>query len=197
MAAGATGGVAVLVVLLVVIVRAGGGNAAPPPSPTPGLLAPVSASATGSPIDAIQCETAEANTFHVHAHLAVYVRGAIRRIPQGIGIAPPRTETPTDAGPYVTEGTCFYWLHTHTDDGIVHVEAPAQQAFTLGEFFDIWGQQLTDSQVAQASGAVMAYVDGQRYTGAVRDIPLGAHTVIQLDVGTDVAPKPFQFPAGY
>src|SRR5439155_14722637 len=126
-----------------------------------------------------------------------YVKGVIRRIPEGIGIAPPRKATATNAGPYVTEGKCFYWLHTHTDDGIVHVEAPAQQTFTLGAVFDIWGQQLTDSSVGPASGAVTAYVDGRRYSGALRDIPLHAHSVIQLDVGKDVAPKSFRFPVGY
>jgi len=59
-----------------------------------------------------------------------------------------------------------------------------------------WGQPLTDSQVGPAGGTVIAYVDGQRSSGAIRDIPLGAHALIQLDVGKDVAPKSFRFPVG-
>ncbi len=37
-------------------------------------------------------------------------------------------------------GGCFYWLHTHTEDGIIHIESPVQRTFTLGHFFAIWGR---------------------------------------------------------
>jgi hypothetical protein len=41
-----------------------------------------------------------------------------------------------------------------------------------------------------------ATVDGNRFGGDPRAIVLGAHTVTQLDVGADVKPLPFSFPAG-
>jgi hypothetical protein len=44
---------------------------------------------------------------------------------------------------------------------------------------------------------VTAYVDGRRFTGDPRSIPLRAHAVIQLDVGSLVVPpQPYRFPAG-
>jgi hypothetical protein len=185
--------------LTLVFVTRGSSSTSPPPapSPTPHVLAPVSAALAGTAIDGIQCETAERTVYHIHVHLAIYVNGAARQVPEGVGIAPPRQETPTDAGPYVTGGRCFYWLHTHTEDGIIHVESPSTQTFTLGQFFDVWGQPLGVTEVGPATGSVTAYVGGQPYTGAVRDIPLTPHAVIQLDVGTQVAPKAFQFPVGY
>jgi hypothetical protein len=198
LAGGGAGIVVALVVTLVLVTRGSGSTVTPGlPTPTPHFLAPLSAAAMGTAIDGIQCETAERTVYHIHAHLSVYVDGAVRQIPEGVGIAPPRQETPSDAGPYVTGGKCFYWLHTHTDDGLIHIESPSPQTFTLGQFFDLWGQPLGAGEVAMAAGSVTAYVDGQLYTGDPRAIPLTAHTVIQLDVGTPITPKTFQFPAGY
>ena len=148
-------------------------------------------------VDGIKCELAEKVVFHIHAHLAIFVDGAARGIPEGVGIAPPRQEVSTSAGQYVTGGMCFYWLHTHTADGILHIESPAVQTFTLGQFFDIWGQTLSDSQVGPASGTVTAYVNGKEYQGLPTAIPLTDHAVIQLDVGTKVSPKAYTFAPGY
>jgi hypothetical protein len=50
--------------------------------------------------------------------------------------------------------------------------------------------------VATATGPVTAFVNGRPFTGDPRTIPLGAHAVIQLDVGTEVAPAPYTFPQG-
>ena len=144
----------------------------------------------------MQCTTHEQLLFHIHAHLAVYVNGSARTIPEGIGIMRPRSEEPSAEGPDVFSGSCFYTLHTHTDDGIIHIELPVQRTYTLGNFFDVWGIGLNGNQVGPASGAVIAYVNGQRYSGNVRSIPLNLHNLIQLDVDGDVAPQPFTFPAG-
>ncbi len=55
-------------------------------------------------------------------------------------------------------GTCFYWLHVHTTDGIVHIESPSKtQGFTLGQFFDIWGVPLSSTQVGPATGKVTVF----------------------------------------
>ncbi len=116
-------------------------------------------------------------------------------LPEGIGIPNPQTQ-PSTEGPFVVSGSCFYWLHSHAADGVIHVEAPVQRTFTLGDWFDLWGQPLTSAQVAADSGTVIAYVNGRRHDGDPRSIPLESHAVIQLDVGTDVAPQPYAFPAG-
>jgi hypothetical protein len=177
----------------------GGGAAASPSASTsaqPPPLASADSAATGQTVDGIQCQANEQVVYHIHAHLAVYVNGAARTIPEGIGIPPPRQVEQTADGPFVVGGTCYYWLHSHTADGIVHIESPTQRIYTLGNWFDIWRQPLSNTQVGPATGAVIAYVNGERYTGDVRSIPLNVHSVIQLDVGTDVAPTPFTFPAG-
>ena len=189
--------IGVVVVLLVVLQ----GKPTPPspgPSatPAPAALAPVPASVTGQPIDGIQCQSMEQVAYHIHAHLAIYVDGGQRTIPEGVGIPAPRQETSSAEGPFVSAGTCYYWLHAHTDDGIIHIESPTQALYTLGDWFDIWAQPLSSSQVGPATGTVIAYVNGQRYTGDLRSLQLTAHELIQLDVGQDVPPQPFTFPAG-
>jgi hypothetical protein len=198
--------VAVVVVLVAVAAtRGGGGSAAgasssPSPSSSsaapPPPLASADTAATGQTVDGIQCQSNEQVVYHIHAHLAVYVNGAARTIPEGIGIPPPRQVEQSSEGPFVVAGKCYYWLHSHTPDGIIHIESPTQQIYTLGNWFDIWQQPLSATQVGPANGTVIAYVNGRRYTGDVRAIPLNVHALIQLDVGQDVAPKPFTFPAG-
>jgi hypothetical protein len=112
------------------------------------------------------------------------VRGKQRQIPFGIGIGPPLRGVNTALGPFVTEGVCFAWLHTHAGDGIIHMEAPKRTTFTLGEFFDIWGEKLSTMQVGPAHGQVTTLVDGKVVRGDPRAIVLRAHELIQLDVGT-------------
>ena len=151
-----------------------------------------SSGGTGQTIDGIQCQTSEQALFHIHAHLAIFNHGQEKQVPLGIGIPNSQVEQ-TQQGPFVVSGSCFYWLHTHATDGVIHIEAPAQQTFTLGNFFDIWGQPLNTTRVASYSGNVTAYVDGTRFAGDPRSIPLSAHTVIQLNVGTDVPFRPYTF----
>lgn len=165
---------------------------APPVAPAPSGKA-----ADGATVDGIRCQANEQVLFHVHAHLAVYVDGSPRQVPYGIGIAPPRQVQQTQAGPFVVGGTCFYWLHTHAADGVIHIESPVKRSFTLGQFFDIWRQPLSSSQVGPAHGTVTAYVGGKVFQGDPRSIPLTAHAVIQLDVGKPlVPPRPVTFPPG-
>jgi hypothetical protein len=103
----------------------------------------------------------------------------------------------TSSGPFVSTGTCFYWLHTHAADGIIHIESPVQRTYTLGNFFDIWGQKLGPNRVGPASGHVTAFYDGKLYVGNPRHMPLEAHAQIQLDIGRPlVAPVSIRFPSG-
>jgi hypothetical protein len=122
-----------------------------PQAPTlarPRLLAPFER------IDGIACQAGEQVLFHIHAHLTIFVRGAARQVPAGIGIAPPRQVAATPQGAFVTAGSCFMWLHTHAADGIIHTESPVESTYTLGELFDIWGQPLDRTRVGPARGRV-------------------------------------------
>jgi len=150
-------------------------------------LAPASTAATGQTVDGIQCNAGEQVVYHIHSHLAVYVNGTARQIPLGVGIVQPLvSQTPN--GPFASATHCYYWLHTHATDGIIHIESPVQHTYTLGNFFDIWRQPLSVRQVGPATGTVTAFVNGTKYSGDPRAIPLGSHTDIQLDVGGPIVP---------
>jgi hypothetical protein len=153
------------------------GRLQPPPQPTAlgpegvplpagPALAGTGSMAGGETVGAIQCQAGEQALLHIHAHLAIFVDGAPRQVPQSVGIP----------------GSCLYWLHTHAPDGIIHVESPVQRTFTLGDFFDIWGQPLGPDRVGPATGPVTAIYNGRLYDGSPRDIPLNAHAQIQLDI---------------
>jgi hypothetical protein len=159
------------------------------------LLATVGDGPSGDAVDGVDCNAGEQLAYHIHAHLAVFVNGEPKSIPYGIGIKNPIPEQ-TSAGPFVSEGDCFYWLHVHDLSGVIHIESPTERTYTLGQFFDLWGQPLSATQVGPAMGQVTAFVKGTPYQGDPRSIPLTAHQVIQLDVGTVVLPQPYQFPSG-
>jgi hypothetical protein len=166
------------------------------PIPNVPQLAEPSAASSARSVDGIRCLGNEQLRFHIHAHVTAYVDGRARQLPGGTGIINPQISA-TPAGPYVGAGSCFYWLHTHAADGIVHIESPLVRVYTLGDFFDIWGQPLSSHQVGSARGAVTALYNGRAYTGNPRDIPLTAHAQIQLDVGRPlVAPVTITFPSG-
>jgi hypothetical protein len=187
---------AVVVAGLAAVVGGCGGGHHARTSSAPQPLASIDGEATGQLVDGIKCEESEQVLFHIHAHLAAYVDGARRVIPEGIGIAPPRQVAQTPQGPFVAGGRCFYWLHGHTADGIVHIESPVARTYTLGNYFDIWRQPLARDRVGPALGPVTAYLNGRLYAGDPRSIPLTAHALVQLDVGAKVAPAPFTFPQG-
>ena len=165
------------------------------PVPAAPALASTATAATGQPVDGISCESTEQTLFHIHAHLTVFVNGSARQIPAAIGIPGAQAEQ-TPEGPFIASGTCFYWLHTHAADGVIHIESPVQRTYTLGNFFDIWGQPLGPDQVGPEAGHVVALYNGQVYLGNPRDIPLTAHAQIQLMVGSPlIAPQQISWPS--
>ena len=180
-------------------------KSAPSPGPLGAEAVPVSAAATlagtaasaaGQAVDGISCQAGEQTVFHIHAHLTLFVNGSARQVPAGVGI-PGATGQSTPQGQFISSGKCFYWLHTHAADGIIHIESPVHRTYTLGNFFDEWGQPLGTDRVGPASGHVVALYNGQVYQGNPRDIPLNAHAQIQLEVGTPlIAPEQITFPSG-
>lgn len=119
---------------------------------------------------------------HTHQHLAIRNHGRPVAVPDDVG------------RPLI--GQCFYWIHTHTPDGIIHIEAPNFRSFTLGNFFDVWGQPLSRTNVAGAKlkpgERVMVWVGGKPYAGDPRRIELVEHLDVTIDVGPPYAkPKPF------
>jgi hypothetical protein len=136
----------------------------------------------GQPVNGISCDAQEGQRIHIHQHLAIIDRGREVTVPQYIGIP--------------QGGRCIYWLHTHTPDGIIHVEAPSDRSFTLGDFFAVWGQPLDRTRAASAlatkGASLRAWVNGARYTGDPAKIPLTAHADIVIQVGPPFV-KPVAF----
>src|SRR5579863_6459747 len=88
------------------------------------------------PVNGIRCEHKEGRAFHWHSHVSLFVNGEQIAIPQNIGIV----GDPSNV--------CFYWLHTHDETGIVHVETPQGHVFHLADLFAIWGEPLSSNNVA-------------------------------------------------
>jgi len=151
------------------------------------VLAPASSTASGTTVDGIQCAPVEQLAYHIHTHLQVYVDGQPRQLPPAIGLIGLVSEQ-TPNGPFYGAQKCYYWLHTHAGDGIIHIESPSAKIYTLGQFFDEWRQPLSARQVGPDNGPVTSFVNGSRWSASPRAIPLRAHAVIQLDVGTPLVP---------
>ena len=183
------------------------GTLKPPPSPGPNsfekvpipagtALAGTSSAASGTTVDGIRCQTNEQLIFHIHSHLTIFVNGAPRQVPAGVGIPGSHPQT-TSQGPVAAGGTCLYWLHTHAPDGIIHVESPIHRVYRLGNFFNEWGQPLGPSVLGPYKGHVVAIYNGKLYKGNPRDIPLNPHAQIQLEVGKPlIAPVTITWPSG-
>ena len=89
-------------------------------------------------------------------------------------------ETAAQAGELAHVGARV--LRSRADRNPDLVESPVKRTFTLGNFFDIWGQPLSSNQVLQYSDGkpLRVFVNGKPYTGDPRAIELQAHTLIAL-----------------
>jgi hypothetical protein len=140
-----------------------------------------------APVDGIKCAPSEQLVYHIHAHLTAFDNGTALSLPGGIGI-PGSKVVQTTEGPVATGGKCIYWLHTHAPDGVIHIESPTRRIYTLGNFFGIWRQPLSRTQVGDAKGAVSVYVNGKPWTKNPRAIPLVPHASIQISIGQPIVP---------
>ncbi len=124
-------------------------------------------------IDGIACQTGGPVALHIHQHLALYDGGMPILVPPNIG-----------AGTTAINAPCLYGLHTHRTDGLISVESARRRSYTLGQFFDVWGQPLSRTRIASVqAGAhqeVRAYVDGRIYRSDPRRIRLAEHERITL-----------------
>jgi hypothetical protein len=136
--------------------------------------------------------SAEGTAMHIHQHLDLFIDGVVASVPAGIGI---------------NEGANFISpIHVHDTTGIIHVESPKIETFTLGQFFDIWGVKFTQSCIgaycADATHSLKIYVNGQPYTADPRTLALESHQEIAIVYGTPAespatTPSSYVFPAGY
>jgi hypothetical protein len=136
----------------------------------------------GEPVVGISCDAMEGSRLHIHQHLTILEKGKPVPIPLDVGRP--------------SHGRCLYWLHTHTPDGVIHVESPSDRTFTLGDFFAVWGQPLNPKRAASAmvagKSSMKVWVDGKPFKGDPAKIPLKAHTDIVIEVGPPF-PSPPKF----
>jgi hypothetical protein len=147
----------------------------------------------GSPVDqnesfswgnGIPTATTMSNNYHVHAFLGLYVNGQEIAIPDGIGMVNPFGDfqgTDPNAPAYCASAApdvnfecyadLFYYIHTHTPDGLIHMEAtapicgnwqqppagPCPTIFTLGNVLDVWGISISPNNFGPFTGPVSIY----------------------------------------
>lgn len=160
------------------------------------VLAPVWSGLKGQTVDGVGANQMEQLAYHIHAHLAIFINGKQMTVPYGVGIEQPWSTEPDNGSYFVDSGAAFYYLHTHDDTGIIHIESPTTQTYTLGQFFAEWNQPLSSTQVGPDTGSLIVYVNGSKYNGDPASIKLTAHEVIQLDLGKDVPFQPYTFASG-
>lgn len=143
--------------------------------------------------------------YHVHSHLDVFVNGKRVKVPAGIGI---NIHDPAVHSGKLPDGStayggiqrckkpCISPLHTHADLGLLHTETSTPKPNRLGELFTEWGVRLDRHCVGGycKPDSIAVYVNGGRYSGNPRDIPLADHTEIAIVVGTPPKQIPRKFP---
>ena len=141
--------------------------------------------AAARPLGELRCGTAARRWMGVH--LEVFVNRFDVVIPAGIGIAPPHRRE----GAYIDGGRCSYPLRTTDPTGMIEVERGRR--LTLGQFFAAWGQPLGPRRLLgfTATGAdrVTVYVNGRRWPGDPRALPLTRHAALLMELGGYVPPR--------
>lgn len=145
----------------------GRGAVSAPPWPLP-TDAPARVAAAG--LNLGRMGTAE----HYHAHLDILVDGQPVAVPVNIGID-------------LSNGSMSA-LHTHSGDGIIHVEAATKgQPFTLGQLFTQWNVRLSGDQMGSLTAvdgkSLTAYVNGEKITSNPAMIRLAERQQISIVFG--------------
>lgn len=155
--------------------------------------------AHGQVVDGLTCTPLRDLSNGSEAALALYVNGRAQPVPAGIGmVLPPGPSSQAQASNGFEQ--CAYPLRTERPDGIVQMGSAPPGSFTLGQFFDLWGQPLSRTQFAgYRAGAshplTFVVLDAQgrttTSTGNPRKIPLLPHTtVVVLYSSAGVTPQP-------
>ena len=148
--------------------------------------------AAGAPVGSLRCGPEPRSSYGAHVELFAHDHGIA--VPAGIGIAPPQRR----AGAMVSGGRCAYPLRTTDPTGVVEVDSAVVRVPTVGQLFDLWGQRLSADRIGalrSSGGAVVAFVNGRRWPGDPRRIPLRRHVQIVLELGPFVEPHPsYTFP---
>lgn len=129
-----------------------------------------------SNISGITCDQTEHLVYHNHTKLVINDQNnKSLNIPAGIGIVP---------------NECIFWLHTHDDSGIIHVESPTKISFTLGQFLQVWNSfdnstLINDILKINSQADVSILLENSTIiepSANIVDIPLQDLAIITLDL---------------
>ncbi|HKP91358.1 MAG TPA: hypothetical protein VJT75_15445 [Thermoleophilaceae bacterium] len=127
--------------------------------------------------------------FHIHANLKIYTDGKPQKVPQNVGI--------DEGSQFITS------LHTHTDDGTIHMEAVQPYPFKLGQFFAVWNVPFSSTQIGSyhvGKGLeLQTWVNGNRLKTDPTQYVMKAHDKIVIGFGKPGSfptKNNFKFPAG-
>lgn len=123
---------------------------------------------------------------HIHQHLDIFVDGKHITVPALIGIKRKGT------------GAELAELHTHNTDGIIHLESERAQAFSLGQFFGVWGLNLSKNCIGNLCSPpndFSVYVNGAKIppTADPARLVLQDHDEIAIVYGTPPSSIPSSF----
>ncbi len=125
-------------------------------------------------ISGITCDKVEHLVYHNHTKLVINIQNETHNIPAGIGIIP---------------NDCIFWLHTHDDSGIIHIESPVKTSFTLDQFLKVWDSFDNSSFIENISkndiGANVSMISensSQSRLDNYKDIVLEDNAIITIDI---------------
>ena len=126
--------------------------------------------------------------YHIHSNVEVYVDGKKQTVPAQIGIDQTHQLLAS--------------LHTHDTSGTIHMEAVQPYPFKLGQFFNVWGVKLTQTQLGDyvvGHGLVLqVWVNGKQVKSFVNYV-MKPHDRIVVGFGKPGSfptKNSFKFPAG-
>ena len=77
-------------------------------------------------------------TRHDHMYLTIQIEGQLVTIPENVGV---NSDTCKESG------ANMHVVHTHSDDGTLHLEMQTDEDVELGVFFDVWGQHFDENGI--------------------------------------------------
>jgi hypothetical protein len=124
-------------------------------------------------ISGITCDKVEHLVYHNHTKLVINIQNETLSIPAGIGIIP---------------NDCIFWLHTHDDSGIIHIESPVKTTFSLDQFLKVWNffdnssfiENISKNDIV-ANVSMISENSPQSKSNNYKDIVLENNAIITLD----------------
>ncbi len=136
----------------------------------------------GQTLDGVSCTAPGANYSYIH--LNIYQNGQLLSLPQNIGVVLPSL---------TSQKGCVYSAHTRDTSGKIRIDTDVPT--TLGQFFAIWGQPLSRTNVAGITTQPLKIYTNDNgtlveYTGDPAALALLPKREITIDAGSSLLQVP-------